>query len=240
MVKKNDYRQIVESGPPAGYANKVFIQDGGALDYYRIQQDSWLGKTDIYLGKKSRLRFFTFTLGGNLVRNDLNVEFTGENSKVELYGLYLTGSNQIVENNTFLHHPIPFCQSFQQYCGILFGKGKAVFNGRILVERRAQKTDAYQESKNILLGDQAQMLGKPFLEIFADDVKCTHGFAIWQIEPDEIFYLRSRGIDEKEAKKILLLAFSRKITDKINSGRLKNYLENLVKKKITMNTWSAV
>lgn len=182
------------------------------------------GTINVYLGRNSRLRFYTFTFGGASVKNNLNVIFKGRNSKAELYGLYLPDSEQLIENNTFLWHLAPFCKSFQRYYGVLAGNGKAIFNGRILVERKAQKTDAFLESKNILLGKDAKMLAKPFLEIFADDVKCTHAFCSSQIEDDEIFYLQSRGIDYEGAKKILLLGFAQKIINNVASPKIRNNL----------------
>lgn len=182
------------------------------------------GAVNIYLAKDSHLRFYAFNFAGKSVRNDLNVIFQGENARAELYGLYLSFGDSVIENNTFLRHSAPFCESSQHYYGILFDRVRGVFNGRILVQRKAQKTDAFLESKNIILGKDAQMLGKPFLEIFADDIKCTHAFSCSQLEDDEIFYLRSRGIDIGEAKKILLFGFAQKIINKVESKKIKRNL----------------
>lgn len=199
----------------------IFVREKEKLDYFASPKG---GITNVYLKERSQLRFYTFNLGKQSVKNELNIIFQGKNSKAELYGLYLPRSQKVIENNTFLHHQMPFCQSFQQYYGIVFGKGRAVFNGRILVENKAQKTDAYLESKNILLDEGGQILGRPFLEIFADDVKCTHAFSASQIEEDEIFYLQSRGIHRDKAKDILLLAFAQKIISKVDKQEIKENL----------------
>jgi len=199
----------------------IFVKAKEQLCYFAPQHNYTL---NFYLAKDSKLRIYTFTFGKDSVRNNLNVIFCGKNGKAELYGLYLPQQGQLIENNTFLHHKAPFCESFQQYYGILSARGQAVFNGRILVEKQAQKTEAFLESKNILLSKEAQVLGRPFLEIKADDVKCTHAFSATQIEEDEIFYLRSRGIDKDKAKNILLMSFAKKIINKVDKPLVKENL----------------
>lgn len=199
----------------------IFVKEKEQIDYFAPQQNHTL---NFYLAKDSKLRIYTFTFGENSARNNLNVIFRGKNGKAELYGLSLIQQGQLIENNTFLHHKAPFCESFQQYYGILSARGRGIFNGRILVEKQAQKTEAFLENKNILLSKTAEMLGKPFLEIKADDVKCTHAFSATQIEEDEIFYLRSRGIDEDKAKNILLTSFAKKIINKVDKPSIKENL----------------
>jgi Fe-S cluster assembly protein SufD len=196
----------------------IFVKPNEELDYFTPQTSYNL---NFYLAKKSKLRVYTFTFGKESVKNNLNVILAGEGAKAELYGFYLLKNNQIIENNTFLHHKAPFCKSFQQYYGILQTKGQAIFEGRILVEKQAQKTDAFLENKNIILSDKAHLLSKPILEIKADDVKCTHAFSATQIEEDELFYLRSRGIEKNKAIKILLMSFVGKILNKIDQPSLK-------------------
>lgn len=199
----------------------IFVKEKEQVDYFAPQKNYTL---NFYLAKDSKLRIYTFTFGKNSARNNLNVIFHGKNGKAELYGLSLIQQGQLIENNTFLHHKAPFCESFQQYYGILAGKGKAVFNGRIRVERKAKGTDAYLENKNILISKDAEVLGRPFLEIFDDDVKCTHAFSASLLEEDEIFYLRSRGIDKNKAKKILLMSFAQKIINKVDKPSVKENL----------------
>lgn len=202
-------------------ATNIFVRNKEKLDYFVAQKGESL---NFYLKDDSFLRCFVINLGGESLKNELSIIFNGRRGRAELYGLYLPSDNKVIENYTLLHHRAPACQSFQQYYGILAGSGRAVFNGRILVEKQAQKTDAFLESKNVLLGQEAQMLGRPFLEIFADDVKCTHAFSSSQVEKDELFYLRSRGIGEKEAKRILLLGFAQRIINNINSRNLRKDL----------------
>jgi len=202
-------------------ATNILVKDRQNLDYFMPRQG---GAINIYLGKESKLRFYSFTFGGNSVKNNLNVIFQDKNSRAELYGLYFGEEGQAIENNTFLHHQAPSCKSLQLYYGVLFGNAQATFNGRILVESKAQKTDAYLESKNILLSREAQLLGKPHLEILADNVKCTHAFACSQVEDDEIFYLQSRGIGKEVAKKILLLGFAKKVVNNVGQESLRNKL----------------
>ena len=199
---------------------EIFLKEKEKLNYFTLNNAS----TNIYLAKESHLCVYSFTFGEESVKNNLNVILEEEQAKAELYGLYLVSDGQIAENNTFLRHLAPFCQSFQQYYGILAGKGRAVFNGRIRIERKAKGTDAYLENKNILLSNDAEVLGRPFLEIFDDDVKCTHAFSASLLEEDEIFYLRSRGIDKETAKKILLTSFAKKIINKVNKPSLKENL----------------
>jgi Fe-S cluster assembly protein SufD len=196
----------------------IFVKSSESVDYF---MPSGGGIINVYLGQGSRLRFYTFNLGGRSVINNLNIEFRGKNAKAELYGLYLSETGQSIENNTFLRHAAPSGESFQQYHGILSGKGRAIFNGRVLVARKAQKTNAFLENKNILLGRECQMLSRPFLEIFADDVRCTHAFSSSQIEDDEILYLASRGITKEKAKKILLLGFAQKIINRVEDKTIK-------------------
>lgn len=198
----------------------IFVKEKEKLNYFTQGNCT----TNVYLAKDSRLRVYTFTLGGESVKNNLNVILRGENAEAELYGLYLTSRGQIVENNTLLHHKAPFCRSFQQYYGILAEKGRAVFNGRIRIERKARRADAHLENKNILLSKHAEVLGKPFLEILDDDVECTHAFSASLLEEDEISYLRSRGIDKDKAKKILLTSFAEKIINKVDKPLIKEKL----------------
>lgn len=199
----------------------IFLKKGESRDLFMPSSG---GDIKVYLEESSSLRFFTFNVGGESLKNELKVFFKGKGAKAELYGLYLPQDGQVIENETLLRHLAPEGESFQQYYGILPSSGKAVFNGRILIEKRAQKTNAYLESKNLLLGEQAQMFGRPFLEIFADDVQCAHAFSSSQIEKDELFYLQSRGVGREEAKKLLLLSFAQRIINKVAEVKKKDEL----------------
>lgn len=171
----------------------------------------------------------TVTLNGDLVRNNLHIKMNDVNCTSHLYGLYILDGNQLVDNHTLVDHAMPNCYSNELYKGIIGGKAAGVFNGKIFVRKDAQKTNAYQSNKNILLTDDAQMNTKPQLEIFADDVKCTHGATIGQLDEEALFYLRTRGIGEKNARALLNIAFAGDVLNNIKNEALK---ENLLKLSI--------
>ena len=160
----------------------------------------------------------SITLGGALVRNDIGVVLDGEGAECTLNGLYLAGGKQHIDNHTTIDHASPHCASHELYKGILDGDGRAVFNGKIIVRLDAQKTDAKQSNKALLLSERAQVNTKPQLEIFADDVKCNHGATVGQFDEDALFYLRARGLGREEARRILIQAFA---TDVLNRVRHK-------------------
>lgn len=174
----------------------------------------------------------TVTLGGNLVRNNLHIRFEDVNSTAHLYGLYIMNGRQLIDNHTLVDHAHPHCFSNELYKGVLDGKSTGVFNGKIFVRQDAQKTNAYQSNKNILLSDEAQMNTKPQLEIFADDVKCTHGATIGQLDEEALFYLRARGIGEKSARTLLNIAFAADVLNNIKSETLRNRLQQLAEEKL--------
>lgn len=172
---------------------------------------------------------YTFTLpGADLVRNNLSLHLNAAQLESHLYGLYLTAGNQLVDNHTEVHHKKPHGESNQLYKGVLLDKSKAVFNGKIFVYEDAQKTNAFQQSNNILFSDKATVNAKPQLEIFADDVKCSHGTTIGQINKEALFYLQSRGISEQAAKNMMVNAFAFDVTEKVRIPALRTYLEQLI------------
>jgi Fe-S cluster assembly protein SufD len=150
-----------------------------------------------------------------------------------LYGLYLASGQQLVDNHTEVHHKYPNGESNQLYKGVLLDKAKAVFNGKIYVYPDAQKTNAFQQSNNILFSDKATVNAKPQLEIFADDVKCSHGTTVGQLNKEALFYLRSRGISEESAKNLLVNAFAFDVTQKVQNASLRTFLERLIAKKMS-------
>ncbi len=174
----------------------------------------------------------TVTVGGGLVRNNLDILLSEENCTAHLYGLTIAGDNQIVDNHTVVDHASPHCESNQLYKNILDGKAQGVFNGKIFVRKDAQKTNAFQSSKNVLLSNDATMSAKPQLEIFADDVKCSHGATTGQLDDDALFYFRARGIGEKDAKALLNFAFAGDVIEKINNEPLKQNLLKLLAEKL--------
>ncbi len=177
----------------------------------------------------------TISLEAKLIRNTTNVRLSGENSEAHLNGLYYAKGTSLIDNHILVDHLVPNCQSNQLYKGILDEEGTGVFNGKIFVKQDAQKTNAFQSSKAILLSDEASINSKPQLEIFADDVKCSHGAAIGQLSDDEIFYLLARGIHKADAKSILTYAFASQIIETIAIDELKVYLDNKLKERLHLD-----
>jgi len=163
------------------------------------------------------------------VRNNVHPVLAGEGGECLINGLFLGTGRQHLDNFMHVEHAAPHCSSRQFYNGILDGQAHGVFHGRIVVHKAAQKTDAKQTNRNLLLNDDAQIDTKPQLEIYADDVKCTHGATIGQIEENALFYLRSRGISESEARKLLLLAFAEECLERMQAGAARNHVENLIR-----------
>lgn len=196
---------------------EVLLNAGADLTHYRLQEESpsafHLSSLFLRQQRDSVYRSTSLSLGGAWSRTDFNVDFQGEGANCELDGLYLAGDRQLVDFHLNVLHHVPGCSSRENFRGILHGKGRAVFDGRILVSQDAQKTDAQLSNNNLLLTRSAEVDTKPQLEIFADDVKCSHGTTVGQLDPQHMFYLRSRGIEAGEARKMLCLGFAREILD---------------------------
>lgn len=201
------------------------------LDLYLIQEESCECCVKILLGKNSRAHVFTLSMGGK-INNKLEVELCGKGASAKLAGLLISSGNEIIENHTFVRHVAGETSSNQTYKGILGGRSMGVFDGKIRVEKGADKSRAYQLNKNILLSDDATMNSKPQLEIFADDVKCSHGATTGRIDRDAIFYLKARGVGEDEARKILIEAFVEDLISGINDAGLQNSLREKIGKKL--------
>ena len=207
-------------------------EENSAVDYYRLQRESdggfHVGALDARLKRNCHFTAHTVTLAGALVRNDVHVALDGEGSECILNGMYLLDGQQHVDNHTEIEHRRPRTTSFELYKGILSGHAHGVFNGKIVVHKDAQKTDARQTNKNLLLSEHATVNTKPQLEIRADDVKCSHGSTIGQLDADALFYLRSRGLDMGEAQSLLSYAFASDVVGRIRipflRGRLDEYL----------------
>jgi Fe-S cluster assembly protein SufD len=183
-------------------------------------------------GGKSTMVANTITLGGGWVRNTVQTKFTGEEAECTLNGLALASGEQLVDNHTVIDHATPRCGSHELYKSILDGKAHGVFNGKIFVRQDAQKTDARQTNKTLLLSDEATIDTKPQLEIFADDVKCTHGATVGQLDEDQVFYLRARGIDLQSARDILTFAFAADVVDRVHIPALRDILESLLHSRL--------
>ena len=227
--------RIVETyvGEDAAYltnaVTEVFVGESAVLDHYKVQQESQLashiGSMHVHAARSASFSSHSFSLGGRFVRNDALATLDGEGAEVTLNGLYLADGDRLVDNHTLIDHARAHCPSHEVYKGILGGRARAVFNGKIIVRQDAQKTNAKQTNRALLLSDDALINTKPQLEIFADDVKCTHGAAIGQLDDEAIFYLRARGLTYFEARDMLIHAFAGEILDRVNVAPLKTALE---------------
>ncbi len=217
-------------------ASEIVLQDGARLQHIKIQDDSRqsfrVTTTRVVQKNNSHYHAVSIDLGGLLVRNNLTVDLDGENSESHLYGFYLATERQHIDNHTNINHLKPYCDSNEMYKGILTDRGRGVFSGTIYVHRNAQKTNAFQSNKNLLLSKEAEIDTKPQLKIFADDVKCSHGATIGQLDEDALFYLRQRGIEETEAHVMLRYAFAADVFDKIGLPEIKEKLDNLLKERL--------
>lgn len=216
---------------------EFFLDNNAFCKHYDIQKTAEnyhnINRTEVHQSKHSEYSNYVFTLpGGALFRNNLVINIEDEGTHCHLYGLYLTDENQLVDNHTEVHHKFPHCESNQLYKGVMQDESRAVFNGKIYVYEDAQKTNAFQQSDNLLLSENAGVNAKPQLEIFADDVKCSHGTTVGQIDQDAIFYLRARGIGEHTAKKIMVNAFAFDVTQKVQNTAIRQYLEEQISQSI--------
>ena len=212
--------------------SEFFIGPNAVLDHYRIQRESaaafHIAATHVREERAAQFRSTAITLGGRLTRHHVHTALEGEGVDSTLNGLYIEDGAQHVDNHTLIEHAQPHCQSHEFYKGILGGKATGVFRGKIHVHQAAQKTDAYQANQNLLLSETAQINTKPQLEIYADDVKCSHGATIGQLDEDALFYLRSRGIGHQEAVRVLTRAFAGEVLDRVRVPALKDHLDRLV------------
>ena len=205
---------------------------GAVVDHYKVQREGreafHLATLQLYAERASAVSSHSISLGGGLVRNDVNAVLDGEGIDCILNGLYLADGRQLVDNHMRVEHAKPHCASHELYKGILDGKARSVFNGLIYVHKGAQKTDAKQSNRNLLLSADAIANSNPRLEIFADDVKCTHGSTVGQLDDDAVFYLRSRGIGVDAARSLLTYAFASDILARIKVEPVRHDLEEFL------------
>jgi len=193
-------------------------------------------QTSVRQHRQSLYNNFTFTLpGAELVRNDLQTRLEEDHTETHLYGLYLTTGNQLVDNHTLVDHQKPHCFSNELYKGVLLGQSTGVFNGKVYVHQEAQKTNAFQQNNNLVISPRATIDSKPQLEIFADDVKCSHGSTVGQFSEEALFYLRARGIGEEAAKGLLINAFAFDVTEKIRIPEVETHVNELISLHIPTN-----
>lgn len=208
---------------------EIVLEDDAELDHYRLVREGagafHLGTVQVHQARNSRYRSLSVTSGGNMTRVEINVLLDGEGADCLLRGLYVAGGTQHVDNRTAIEHARPHGTSRELYKGVLSGRSRAVFNGKIVVRKEAQKTDAQQSNRNLVLSRDAEIDSKPQLEILADDVRCSHGTTIGQLEEDELFYLRSRGLKEQAARELLVHGFAGEILDGIAIEPLRDGVE---------------
>ncbi|MGN6351773.1 MAG: Fe-S cluster assembly protein SufD [Parafilimonas sp.] len=243
VVEENAQVQLVElyknNGLHESFTNEVIeiaVHENARLEYYKVQDENenchHVGTTHVQQVGKCFTHCVTVTLNGGTIRNNINMILEAPNNEGHLYGLYMVDGKTHVDNHSIVDNVQPNCFSNELYKGIMDGNSTGVFNGKIFVRQDAQKTNAYQSNKNVLMSDSASVNTKPQLEIFADDVKCSHGCTIGQLDEDALFYLRARGIGEKKAKALLLHAFAADILEQVKIEVLKNYLEKKIDERL--------
>jgi Fe-S cluster assembly protein SufD len=243
IVGENSHVQIIErhqslNGNPVltNSVTEIFAQKRAIVDYYKIQNDNHaanlIDNTYVSQKQESHVSVHTFSFGGNLTRNNLNFYHFGERLTSTLNGITIIGEKQHVDHYTLVHHATPNCESFQDYKGIYSDNSTGVFNGKVYVEKDAQKTNAFQKSNNILLGNKSTINAKPQLEIFADDVKCSHGCTVGQLDETAMFYMQQRGIPKKEAKALLMYAFSNAVIENIKIPEIKQRITKIIAMKL--------
>jgi Fe-S cluster assembly protein SufD len=246
VVGKNSEVSIIEKfdsiGDAPNFSNIVteaVVSENAGLNFYSIQADHGnryqFVQTSIWQANHSRANCYTFTLDGKFVRNNLQLILDGEGCESHMYGLYLLHGETIADNHTVVDHKKPNSYSNELYKGVLEGSAKGVFNGKIFVRPQAQKTNAFQSNRNILLSDKSTINTKPQLEIWADDVKCSHGCTTGQLDEEALFYLRSRGIDKDIARAMILYAFAGEVIETIPNETLRNFIDALISERLHKN-----
>src|SRR5690606_35272610 len=207
---------------------EIFLEENAQVNFNLIEKGNdnlvFMNTIEAVCKRDARFYLASFIKKSLFVRNNVHARLTGKNAYASLSGFYHTNANELADNHVLIDHQVPDCESYQFYKGLLDGESTGVFNGRIMVHKDAQRTNAYQSSKAVLLSTGATVHSMPQLEIFADDVKCSHGAAIGQLSKDELFYFKARGIDEATAKSILNFAYAVEVIGKISDNKLQAYL----------------
>ncbi len=238
LAGANSQVSIVESfaGTDTVYVTnaitEVIAAEGAHVDHYKVNRESLrahhVASTHLHLARASVFATHNISLGGRLTRNDINATLDGEGIECTINGLYLSDGDRIVDTHTAIDHAKPHCRSFEIYKGVLDGRSRGVFNGKIFVREDAQKTDAKQTNQVLLLSDDATIDTKPQLEIYADDVKCTHGATVGQLNAEALFYLRARGIGLQDARALLIHAFAESVVENIRIDAVRHALEQVL------------
>jgi Fe-S cluster assembly protein SufD len=227
-----DYVSLHQAASFTNAVTEIVAGPGAWVEHVKIQRENTaslhVAAIEAQQARDSRVLSHSISLGARLARNDINLRFQAEGCESVLNGLYFAGGGQLTDHHTLADHASPHCASHEFYHGILAGQARGVFNGRILVRPDAQKTDAKQTNRNLLLSDEATVNTKPQLEIFADDVKCTHGATVGQLDEDAMFYLRSRGIGQERARQMLIQAFASDVLNRITIEPVRQTLDALL------------
>ena len=243
VVEENAELQVIERHQSltsnevlTNSVTEVFAGKNAIVDYYKVQNDrhtaSLIDNTYIDQKSGSQVSVHTFAFGGKLTRNNLNFYQDGHHVNSVLKGVTILGDKQHVDHHTLVHHQQPDSESHQDYKGIYGEQSTGVFNGKIIVDKIAQKTNAFQQNNNLLISDKASVNTKPQLEIFADDVKCSHGCTVGQLDRDALFYLRARGIPKREAEALLMYAFANNVLESVRIPSLKLRINKLIADKL--------
>jgi Fe-S cluster assembly protein SufD len=215
---------------------EILVHEQAHLNHYRVQDESrkafHMGGIQLLQHASSNYESFVFSLGGSWARTEINGRYAGEQAKTRLLGLYLVGDQQTNDLHLDITHSLPACHSEETFKGLLYGKGRAVFDGRILVAPDAQKTEAHLSNDNLMLTRESEVDTKPQLEIYADDVKCSHGTTVGQIEEEQVFYLRSRGIEERRARAMLSMGFAGEIVEQLKIEPLREALRATIEQRV--------
>ncbi len=231
-----NYETILHSLYFTNAVTEVTLGKNANLNHVRIQNESTkafhISLSETAIDSSSVYTYYNLDFGGKLARNNFNAKFVGQDAECNLNGLYLLNDGQTIDNHTMIDHKHPRCRSNELYKGVLSGKSRAVFNGKVMVRKDSQKTNAFQSNKNILLSNNAIVDTKPQLEIFADDVKCSHGATIGQLDEEALFYLRSRGFSLEQARRTLVSAFAENVVENISHKAVLDYLEQIIQEKL--------
>jgi len=229
------FHSLDENGSLRIHGTEVMVGENAGLEHIRLQLEndkaSFIDRTEAHQASNSRYHVYTLTFGGDLVRNSLVVRLKGTNTHTDMFGAYLLAGQQHVDNWTQIHHEQPNCFSNELYKGMVDDEASSSFTGKIHVYQPAQQTNAYQSNRNIVLSDRAQAYTKPQLEIYADDVKCSHGATTGRIEEEALFYLMARGIPEKKARMMMIHAFVMEVAENISLEPVKEMVDRLVEAK---------
>ncbi|GAB3028137.1 Fe-S cluster assembly protein SufD [Spirosoma pulveris] len=237
VMMAESYRTLGEHSSFVNVVTEIVLDRDARMQYYKVLNETakayHIGTTQVHQADNSHFYSASITLNGHFVRNNLNIVLNGQHAEAFMYGLYMPNGRQHVDNHTLVDHAMPNSYSNELYKGILDDNSTGVFNGKIFVRPDAQKTNAYQSCKNVVLSPGASMNTKPQLEIYADDVKCSHGTTTGQLNDEALFYMRSRGIPKDEARTLLLYAFSQDVLSQLKIQPIREYLEGVVREKLT-------